>query len=140
MLDLSPILLISSAVVFLIVLVRLNSCLYNPLLKHMEQRDESIKNDLESAQNNASNVDDLYIQANEIISAAKKEASSIRQNTTNDAKTLSATKVNEFKSSLNDKYDLFVSDLNTQTQSLKLSLVNQLPSFKEQLSSKISKI
>jgi F-type H+-transporting ATPase subunit b len=140
MLDLSPILLISSAVIFLIVLLRLNSCLYNPLLKHMKQRDESIEKDLKSAQNNASNVDELYTQASEIISVAKKEASSIRQSASDDAKTLGIAKVNEFKSSLNEKYDIFLNDLNMQTQSLKLSLVNQLPSFKQQLTAKISKI
>jgi F-type H+-transporting ATPase subunit b len=140
MLDLSPILLISSAVIFLIVLLRLNSCLYNPLLKHMEQRDESIEKDLKSAQNNALNVDELYTQASEIISVAKKEASSIRQSASDDAKTLGIAKVNEFKSSLNEKYDIFLNDLNMQTQSLKLSLVNQLPSFKQQLTAKISKI
>ena len=140
MLDLSPILLISSAVIFLIVLVRLNSCLYTPLLKHIEKRDESIKNDLESAKNNASNVDEMYAQANDIINAAKKEASSIRQNANDDAKTLGTTKVDEFKTSLDEKYNVFINDLNMQTQSLKLSLVNQLPSLKEQLTAKISKI
>ena len=140
MLDLSPILLISSAVIFLLVLIRLNSCLYTPLLKHIEKRDESIKNDLESAKNNASNVDEMYVQANDIILAAKKEASSIRQSANDDAKTLGTTKVSEFKTSLDEKYNVFISDLNTQAQSLKLSLVNQLPSFKKQLIAKISKI
>jgi len=140
MLDLSPILLISSAIIFLIVLIRLNSCLYTPLLKHIEKRDESIKNDLESAKNNASNVDEMYAQANDIINAAKKEASSIRQNAKDDAKTLGTTKVDEFKTSLDEKYNVFINDLNMQTQSLKLSLVNQLPLLKEQLTAKISKI
>lgn len=140
MLDLSPILLLSSAIIFLIVLLRLNSCLYTPLLKHIEQRDESIKNDLESAQNNASNVDSMYKEANDIIAAAKKEASSIRQSAYDDAKTLGNTKVSEFKTSLDETYNVFISDLNTQTQSLKLTLVNQLPEFKKQLSTKISSI
>ena len=140
MLDLSPILLLSSTIVFLIVLVRLNSCLYTPLLKHMEQRDKSIKDDLESAQNNASNVEELYKQANDIIAAAKKEASSIRQGAQDNAKALGTTKVSEFKSSLDEKYNFFIADLSTQTQSLKQSLEQQLPTFKEQLNSKISSI
>ncbi len=140
MLDLSPILLISSAVIFVIVLLRLNSCLYNPLLKHIEQRNESIKKDLEDAKNNAANVDSIYNEANNIIAKAKKEASSIRQSAYDDAKTLGSTKVSEFKTSLDEKYNVFISDLNTQTQSLKLTLVNQLPEFSKQLSTKISSI
>jgi len=140
MLDLSPILLLSSALIFLIVLVRLNSCLYNPLLKHMDDRDKSIKNDLESAKNNAANVEDMYNEAKNIISEAKKEASSIRQSAYDDAKTLGDSKVSEFKTSLDEKYNVFISDLNTQTQSLKLTLVNKLPEFKKQLSTKISSI
>ena len=43
MLDISPILLIGSALVFLLVLARLNSCLYKPLFKHMDDRDTQIK-------------------------------------------------------------------------------------------------
>jgi len=140
MLDISPILLLSSAIVFLVVLARLNSCLYKPLFKHMDDRSESIAKDLEAAKNNAADVDGMYQEALDIIAAAKKEASSIRQNAYDDAKTLGSTKVDEFKTSLDEKYNVFINDLNMQTQSLKLSLVNQLPSLKEQLTAKISKI
>ena len=140
MLDISPILLLSSALIFLIVLARLNSCLYTPLLKHMDERSESIKKDLHNAQSNVANVDEMYENASNIISEAKKEASSIRQNAYNEAKALGDTKVAEFKTQLDAKYNVFVSDLNSQTQSLKLSLVDQLPMFKKQLSAKISSI
>jgi F-type H+-transporting ATPase subunit b len=140
MLDLSPILLLSSTIIFLIVLARLNSCLYTPLLKHIDERTESIKKDLESAQSNVSNVDEMYEKASNIIAVAKKEASSIRQNAYTEAKTLGDTKVAEFKTQLDAKYNVFVSDLNSQTKSLKLSLAEQLPMFKQQLSAKISSI
>ncbi len=43
MLDISPVLLLSSAIIFLLVVARLNSCLFVPLLKHMDDRAESIK-------------------------------------------------------------------------------------------------
>ena len=140
MLDISPILLLSSAVVFLIVLARLNSCLYTPLLKHMDERDESIKNDLELAKNNAANVDDMYNEASKIIANAKKEASSIRQSAYDEAKTLGTKKVNEFKSELEAKYLAFTNELNSEANSLKLSLVNELPVYKVQLNTKISSI
>jgi len=140
MLDISPILLLSSAVVFLIVLARLNSCLYTPLLKHMDERTESIKKDLELAKNNAANVDDMYNEASKIIANAKKEASSIRQSAYDEAKTLGTQKVTEFKSQLEAKYIAFSEELNAEAGSLKLSLVNELPVYKEQLNTKISSI
>ncbi len=140
MLDISPILLFSSAIIFLLVLARLNSCLYTPLLKHMDERSLSIKDDLKAAQSNTSNVDDIYNNASSIISKAKIEASSIRQNAQNDAKASGESKVNEFKTELDEKYNIFLSDLNSQTQSLKLSLLDQLPEFKEQLSNKLKSI
>ena len=78
MLDISPILLISSAIIFLIVLKMLNSTLYQPLFKHMEDRTESIKKDLDLAKNNVADVESMYAEANSIIAKAKQEASSIR--------------------------------------------------------------
>lgn len=140
MLDLSPILLLSSALVFLVVLARLNSCLYKPLFKHMDDRSESIAKDLEAAKNNAADVDGMYKEASDIIAAAKQEASSIRESANNEAKALSDSKISEFKTQLDSKYTNFVQTLKSDTQSLKLSLVEQMPQYKESLSAKLSSI
>ena len=44
MLDISPVLLLlSSGFIFLLVVARLNSCLFKPLIKHMDDRAASIK-------------------------------------------------------------------------------------------------
>ena len=43
MLDISPVLLLSSGIIFLLVVARLNSCLFKPLLKHMDDRAASKK-------------------------------------------------------------------------------------------------
>jgi len=140
MLDISPILLLSSALIFLVVLARLNSCLYKPLFKHMDDRTESIKKDLEAAKNNAANTDGMYEEASHIIATAKKEASSIRESAYNEAKTLSDKKISEFKTKLEDKYSQFVKDLEIETKTLKESLVAQMPQYKESLSTKLSSI
>ncbi len=75
MLDISPVLLLSSGIIFLLVVARLNSCLFKPLLKHMDDRADSIKRDLENAKSNSANVDGMLAEANDVIAAAKKEAS-----------------------------------------------------------------
>ena len=115
MLDISPILLISSALVFLVVLMRLNSCLYKPLFKHMDDRTESISKDLEAAKNNATDVDGMYKEASDIIATAKREASSIRESAYNEAKNLSDSKISQFKTELENKYSSFVTDLDVET-------------------------
>lgn len=140
MLDISPILLISSALVFLVVLARLNSCLYKPLFKHMDDRSESIAKDLEAARNNAADVDGMYKEASDIIATAKREASSIRESAYSEAKNLSDSKISEFKSELENKYSTFVTNLDEETKSLKTALVSQMPQYKETLTAKLSSI
>ncbi len=140
MLDISPMLLLSSMIIFLIVLSQLNRSLYQPLFKHMEDRQESIQKDLESARNNADDVDGLIKEAQSIIAKAKKEASSIRENAYSEAKALGESKMAEFRSELDSKYNSFVSDLSSQKESVKTSLIENIPQFKEVLSAKISSI
>ena len=140
MLDISPILLISSAVIFLIVLRLLNSTLYQPLFKHMEDRTESIAKDLESARNNSADVESMYMEAKEIIAKAKQEASSIREKAYADAQALGDSKLTTAKAGLDSKYDQFEKDLKTDTQNLKAALLDNMPAFKERVSAKISSI
>jgi len=140
MLDISPILLISSAIIFLIVLAQLNKSLYQPLFKHMEERQKSIQKDLESARNNAEDVDGLIKEAQSIIARAKLEASSIRENAYAEAKALGESKIEEFKNELDSKYAFFTKELYSQKESIKQSLIETMPQFKEKLSAKISSI
>lgn len=140
MLDISPMLLISSVIIFLVVLSQLNRSLYRPLFKHMEDRQESIQKDLESARNNAEDIDGLMKEAQNIIAKAKHEASSIRENAYSEAKALGESKMANFRTELDSKYNSFVSDLYSQKESVKNSLIESMPQFREVLSAKISSI
>ena len=51
MLDINPILLLATFVVFVSLIAVLNSWLYNPLLSFMNKRDDDIKKDLEKVKN-----------------------------------------------------------------------------------------
>ena len=140
MLDISPILLISSAIVFLLVLARLNSCLYKPLFKHMEDRSEKIKSDMQNAKNNGANVDGMLEEANHIISEGKKEANMIRENARLEAMKLAEVKLSEAKVKSDEKYNDFVKSLVEEKKALEDSLVSQMPLFKESLQAKLSTI
>jgi len=140
MLDISPILLLGSALVFLLVLARLNSCLYKPLFKHMNDRDLQIKTDLENSKSNAAEVEGMLEEANNIIAQAKKEAFSIREKAKSEAIEVAEVKFSEAKVMMNSKYDQFINTLAEEKVVLANSLVSNLPLFKEGLKAKLSSI
>jgi len=140
MLDISPILLIGSALVFLLVLARLNSCLYKPLLKHMDDRDNQIKTDLENAKSNATEVDGMLEEANHIISQAKKEALAIREKAKQEATEVAEAKLVEAKTALDSKYEEFAKALTEEKIALESALVSNMPQFKDSLKAKLSSI
>jgi len=140
MLDISPVLFLSVGIVFLIVLARLNSTLFKPLLKHMDDRAAQIKKDLENAKSNGANVDDMLAEANDVLAVAKKEATVIREKAYNEAKEKADVKLQAAKSSIDTKYEDFAKSIEEDTNALKDSLTSQMPLFKESLKAKISSI
>ncbi len=140
MLDISPVLLLSTAIIFLFVVARLNSCLFIPLLKHMDDRTESIKKDIENAKSNSANMDGILEEASHIIAEAKKEAAAIREKAYNEAKEVADTKLAKAKEDLEAKSINFAKELDKETKALKESLVAAMPQFNESLKAKISSI
>lgn len=140
MLDISPILLLSSGIIFLLVLTRLNSCLFKPLLKHMDDRADSIKKDLDNARSNGADVDGMLASANDVIAKAKKEATAIRDKAYNEAKDIADAKLVIAKSDLETKYAEFTKELQKETAGLKDLLVASMPQFNESLKAKLRSI
>ena len=140
MLDINPILVIVSGLIFLIVLRRLNMCLYQPLLNHIDQRSKQISNDLEKAKGNGADVDTYLQEANKIIADAKAEAYTIKDNAFNSAKAKADEKIAAAKSEIEKKQEEFFVSLNSQKESLEKSLVANIPDFENALKAKISSI
>ena len=140
MLDISPVLFLSVGIVFLIVLARLNSTLFKPLLKHMDDRAAQIKSDLNDAKSNSANVDGMLAEANDVLAMAKKEAVAIREKAYNEAKEKADVELQAAKTSIDSKYNEFAKSLEADTKVLKDSLTSQMPLFKESLKAKISSI
>ena len=140
MLDISPVLLLSSGIIFLLVVARLNSCLFKPLLKHMDDRTASIKRDLEDAKSNGADVDGFLAEANDIIAKAKKEAAAIREQAYKEAKDSADAKLGSAKSDLEAKSAEFARNLQDETKALRDSLMSSMPQFNESLKAKLSSI
>jgi F-type H+-transporting ATPase subunit b len=125
---------------FLTLLVLLNTMLFQPLVKFMDDRDNSIAKDLEAAKGLSGNSNELNAKADEIISNAKNEAAGIRQKAIDNEKTLALAKVETKQNELEAEYSKFLDRMSSDKENLKNSLLSQMPLFKESLKAKFSKL
>ena len=140
MLDISPVLLVATLVVFLVLIALLNSWLYNPLLGYMQKRDADIKKDLSEVGSNDDEINALHTQAEKIISDAKAEATALRDKVVNEAKELSESKIEAIRAELAEKFAAFTATLNEETATQNNALLSEVPLFKEAIKAKFSKI
>lgn len=137
MLEINPSLVVMTAIVFLGLIAVLNTLLYKPLLKFVDERNASIKADEESASKNASDLGVYEAEINSIIAQARNEANKIRQDALNSAKGISANEVNAKKAELQSDYERFLDDLNVKKTALKADLLSKLPDLKGALDTKL---
>ena len=140
MLDINPILLLATFVVFVSLIAVLNSSLYNPLLSFMNKRDEDIKKDLEKVGNNDDEINELNSKAETIIMNAKLEAAALREKVIADAKELVDSKLEAKRAELAQEYLEFEKSLSKAREELTTDLLKQVPVFKEAVSAKFSQI
>ena len=140
MLDINPMLLGSTLIVFLILIAVLNSWLYNPLFNFMNKRDADIKKDLDEVGNNDGEVAALTKEAEKIIGDAKLEAVALREKVIADAKELADSKLEAKRAELASEYAAFEKSLAEDREQLKNALLSQVPLFKEAVKAKFSQI
>ena len=140
MLDINPILLLATFVVFLSLIAVLNSWLYNPLFAYMKKRDEDIKNDFDKVSSNDNEIHELYSKAESIIMNAKLEASVLREKVIADAKELADSKLEAKRAELANEYLEFEKLLDNSKKQLNNEWISQIPLFKEAVKAKFSQI
>jgi F-type H+-transporting ATPase subunit b len=140
MLDINPILLVATLIVFLTLIAVLNSWLYNPLFAYMSKRDEDIKKDLEKVGSNDEEINELESKAQSIIVNAKLEASALRDKVITDARELAESKLEAKRAELASQYLEFEQLLARSREQLSGDLRSQMPLFKEAVKAKFSQI
>ncbi len=140
MLDISVGLMIFVAVVFFILLFLLNGWLYRPLLSFMQEREESIRRDLENAEANETGSQELLEKAEKILSDAKHQASAMKQEALEEVKSQIAQQIEAKKAELAKKEEEFLAKLAEEEKSIKSALISQIPLFKEALKAKFNKL
>jgi len=140
MLDINPLLLSITIVVFLILIAVLNSLLFKPLFNYMNERDASIKNDLDKVGNNDAEIAELTAQAQNIVNEAKLEAAALREKVIAEAKELAESKIEAKRAELAKDKAEFEKSLAESRENLKSSLLSQVPLYKEAVKAKFSQI
>lgn len=140
MLDISVPLMLFDLVLFLSLLVVLNRILYQPLIKFMDDRDNSIANDLSAAKSLSGNSEALHAEAEGILDEARSKASEIRQKAVDEAKILAESRAENKRAELDKEYVSFMEKLESEKETLRNSLLSQMPLFKESLKAKFSKL
>ena len=140
MLDINPMLLLATLVVFLSLIVILNSWLYRPLFSFMDKRNEDIKKDLEKIGNNDEEIATLNAKAESIIMNAKLEAAALREKVIADAKELAESKLEARRAELANEYLEFEKSLAQSKDELTSDLMSQVPNFSEAVKAKFSQI
>jgi len=140
MLDINPILLVATLIVFLMLIATLNSWLYNPLFAYMKKRDDDIKKDLQKVGNNDDEINALYDKAQSIVNNAKLEAAALREKVITDAKELADSKLEAKRAELASQYLEFEQSISESREQLTSDLKSQIPLFKEAVKAKFSQI
>ncbi|MDO5046417.1 FoF1 ATP synthase subunit B' [Campylobacter sp.] len=140
MLEIELPLVILTAVVFLGLIVILNSILYKPLLKFIDARNEAIRSDEESASKNTSDLSIHEAEIEQIILAARSEAGKIKQDAMSAAKESAAKIIAQKRAVLEADYEAFMQNLQAQKVEFKSDLVAKLPDLKNVLKTKLARI
>ncbi|MFT5660295.1 MAG: F-type H+-transporting ATPase subunit b [Sulfurimonas sp.] len=140
MLDINPILLLATFVVFLSLIAVLNSWLYRPLFSFMNKRDEDIKKDLNKIGSNDDEIQALHEKAELIVNNAKLDAAALREKVVADAKELAESKLEARRAELASEYVEFEKSLAASRDELTTELTSQVPVFKQAVEAKFSQI
>ncbi len=140
MLELVPSLMLIVLLLFIGLIVYLNSALYQPLLNFMDQRDLTIAKDREESQKLTSNADALKREAEEILSSAKQEANQLKQEGKREVEAEAEAMIKAKEAELEKAYASFVQSLQKEREEIKNGILSQIPLIKEALKAKFSQL
>ncbi|HEC1573845.1 TPA: F0F1 ATP synthase subunit B' [Campylobacter upsaliensis] len=132
--------MLATMVIFLAMIVILNSMLYKPLLRFIDERNSSIKNDENKVKENSQEMLGANDEVEKIHQSTREEIYKIKQSAINQAKEEAQVAIKAKKEELERKMASFYVELNAQKEELKQNLLKNLPEFKQLLENNIKKI
>lgn len=135
-----PWLMLLVFVVFIITMLLLNSWLFKPLIGFMDERENSLRKDMESAMSDDNEVWEIQEKIRAIFADAKAQASSIIESATIEAKAEYDEKMEKQANEVQGRIDSFRADLENQKNQAKQELLADLGVFETALKSKVQQI
>lgn len=135
-----PWLMLLVFVVFIITMLLLNSWLFKPLIGFMDERENFLRKDMESAMSDDNEVQEIQEKIRAIFADAKAQASSIIESATIEAKAEYDEKMEKQANEVQGRIDSFRADLENQKNQAKQELLADLGVFETALKSKVQQI
>jgi len=140
MLDISPLIMVVTFVIFISMLYLLNQKLYGPLLKFMDDRDATLSRNMKEAQELSGNSSDLESQAQQVINEAKAKAAQSRQSVLEELQEELNQKISARQEELGRSFEKFKASLLDEKEALKGKLISEMPLLKESLKAKFGQM
>jgi len=140
MLDISLVVMLIEAGIFLVTLILLNQMLFKPLLGFMEQRDAKLEDELKSVSNNTNEAKKYEEEIAQTLEKAKAEATKIKKVAVEEAKKEAISMVESEVSKIEAERKLFYSQLENKKVELNNLLETNSNELKEVLSKKLKGI
>jgi len=140
MLDISLIVMLIEAGIFLVTLFLLNIWLFQPLLSFMDRREAKLKDDLKAASNNNEEAQKYEEEISSIIEKAKVEAANIRKVAQEEAKLEASQLVDSEVSKIEAAKVTFQQEIESKKAELAKILDSEASVVKDMLSKKLKGI
>ncbi|WP_257936616.1 ATP synthase, F0 complex, b' subunit [Campylobacter lari] len=132
--------MIATGVIFLLMIAILNSMLYKPLIKFMDSRDLTIKNDEEKMKKNSDDVSNVESELEKIHVQTRDEINQIKAKAIEEAKIKQEKELSTRKRELEDQMLVFLKSLREKEKELKEEMRLKMPEFKQSFKNSLSKI
>jgi len=140
MLEISPVVMLIEAGIFIVTLILLNNWLFKPLLSFMDNREAKLQEDLKAASNNMEEVQKYEEEIASILEKAKAEASKIKKEAIEEAKIEAKKIVDEEVAKIENAKIAFKQELENEKIQLQKALDVEANSIKAMLSKKLKGI
>lgn len=135
-----PYLMLLVFVVFLLTMILLNVWLFKPLIGFMDEREATLRKDLDSISSSDAQVQEIQQQIQDILSDARARSSEILQKATSDAKSHYEANLQKKQEELAKKLQDFRANLDKQKEVSKKELLAHLGEFENALKIKIKQL
>ncbi|WP_297193533.1 F0F1 ATP synthase subunit B' [uncultured Campylobacter sp.] len=132
--------ILSTVVIFLLMIVVLNAILYKPLLSFMGQRDESIKSDEAKVKQDFEKISTVAEELEKIKQSTREEIFQIKQRAVEVARAEAETEFNKKKQELEEKMSNFYLNLEKDKKNLEEELKTHISEWKNTLNANLKNI